>query len=387
MRLSNRIESLPPYLFAQISKIIAKKKEEGVDVISLGIGDPDLPTPQRIINKLVDAANIPANHRYPESEGLPEFRQAVASYYKDRHNVELNFEDEVTSLIGSKEAIINFSLCVINPGDYALVTDPGYPVYEIGTMLAGGESYKLPLTAEQDWLPDLDCIPDDILAKSKILWVNYPNNPTGAIANDDFYEKVIAWGIKHDIIIAHDLAYSEVTFDGYTAPSILEYSNAKDICIELNSLSKSYNMTGWRIAMAVGNKDLVHALRTIKSNIDSGAPQAIQEMAIEALTGPRDDIVEHNKIYQLRRDKVVASLEQLGLTVNNPKASLYVWAKIPSNEESSATFVSKIIDETGVVLTPGNGYGEYGEGYIRVSLTTPDDQLDEALQRLNDYIK
>tara|TARA_B100001996_G_C18630603_1_gene581611 strand:+ start:39 stop:1202 length:1164 start_codon:yes stop_codon:yes gene_type:complete len=386
MRLSNRIESLPPYLFAQISKIIAKKKEEGVDVISLGIGDPDLPTPQRIINKLVDAANIPANHRYPESEGLPEFRQAVASYYKNRHNVELNFEDEVTSLIGSKEAIINFSLCVINPGDYALVTDPGYPVYEIGTMLAGGESYKLPLTAEQDWLPDLDSIPDDILAKSKILWVNYPNNPTGAIANDDFYEKVIAWGIKHDIIIAHDLAYSEVTFDGYTAPSILEYPNAKDICIELNSLSKSYNMTGWRIAMAVGNKDLVQALRTIKSNIDSGAPQAIQEMAIEALTGPRDDIVEHNKIYQLRRDKVVASLEQLGLTVNNPKASLYVWAKIPSNEESSATFVSKIIDETGVVLTPGNGYGEYGEGYIRVSLTTPDDQLDEALQRLNDYI-
>ena len=387
MRLSNRIESLPPYLFAQISKIIAKKKEEGVDVISLGIGDPDLPTPQRIINKLVDAANIPANHRYPESEGLPEFRQAVASYYKGRHNVELNFEDEVTSLIGSKEAIINFSLCVINPGDYALVTDPGYPVYEIGTMLAGGESYKLPLTAEQDWLPDLDSIPDDILTKSKILWVNYPNNPTGAIANDDFYEKVIAWGIKHDIIIAHDLAYSEVTFDGYTAPSILEYPNAKDICIELNSLSKSYNMTGWRIAMAVGNKDLVQALRTIKSNIDSGAPQAIQEMAIEALTGPREDIVEHNKVYQLRRDKVVASLEHLGLTVNNPKASLYVWAKIPNNEESSATFVSKIIDETGVVLTPGNGYGEYGEGYIRVSLTTPDDQLDEALQRLNDYIK
>ena len=386
MRLSNRIESLPPYLFAQISKIIAKKKEEGVDVISLGIGDPDLPTPQRIINKLVDAANIPANHRYPESEGLPEFRQAVASYYKSRHNVELNFEDEVTSLIGSKEAIINFSLCVINPGDYALVTDPGYPVYEIGTMLAGGESYKLPLTAEQDWLPDLDSIPDDILTKSKILWVNYPNNPTGAIANDDFYKKVIAWGIKHDIIIAHDLAYSEVTFDGYAAPSILEYPNAKDICIELNSLSKSYNMTGWRIAMAVGNKDLVQALRTIKSNIDSGAPQAIQEMAIEALTGPRDDIVEHNKIYQLRRDKVVTSLEQLGLIVNNPKASLYVWAKIPSNEESSATFVSKIIDETGVVLTPGNGYGEYGEGYIRVSLTTPDDQLDEALQRLNDYI-
>lgn len=386
MRLSNRIESLPPYLFAQISKIIAKKKEEGVDVISLGIGDPDLPTPQRIINKLTDAANVPANHRYPESEGLPEFRRAVASYYKTRHNVELNFEDEVTSLIGSKEAIINFSLCVINPGDYALVTDPGYPVYEIGTMLAGGESYKLPLTAEQDWLPDLDSIPDNILTKSKILWINYPNNPTGAIANANFYNKVIAWGIKHDIIIAHDLAYSEVTFDGYTAPSILEYPNAKDICIELNSLSKSYNMTGWRIAMAVGNKDLVQALRTIKSNIDSGAPQAIQEMAIEALTGPRDDIDEHNRIYQLRRDKVVASLEQLGLIVNNPKASLYVWAKIPGNEESSSAFVSKIIDETGVVLTPGNGYGAYGEGYIRVSLTTPDEQLDEALQRLNDYI-
>ena len=387
MRLSDRIESLPPYLFAQISKIITKKKEEGIDVISLGIGDPDLPTPQRIINKLTDAANIPANHRYPESEGLPEFRQAVASYYKTRHNVELNFEDEVTSLIGSKEAIINFSLCVINPGDYALVTDPGYPVYEIGTMLAGGKSYKLPLTAEQDWLPNLDNIPDDVIAKSKILWINYPNNPTGAIANDDFYKKVIAWGIKNDIIIAHDLAYSEVTYDDYVAPSILEYPNAREICIELNSLSKSYNMTGWRIAMAVGNKDLVQALRTIKSNIDSGAPQAIQEMAIEALTGPRDDIINHNKIYEVRRDKVVASLKKLGLTVHNPKASLYVWAKIPDNEESSASFVSKIIDATGVVLTPGNGYGEHGEGYIRVSLTTPDDQLDKALQRLNDYIK
>jgi LL-diaminopimelate aminotransferase len=387
MRLSDRIESLPPYLFAQISKIISKKKEEGIDVISLGIGDPDLPTPQRIINKLTDAANISANHRYPESEGLPEFRQAVASYYNKRHNVELNFEDEVTSLIGSKEAIINFSLCVINPGDYALVTDPGYPVYEIGTMLAGGESYKLPLTAEQNWLPNLNSIPDDILSKSKILWINYPNNPTGAIANDDFYNEVIAWGIKHDIIIAHDLAYSEVTYDGYKAPSILEYPNAKDICIELNSLSKSYNMTGWRIAMAVGNKDLVMALRTIKSNIDSGVPQAIQEMAIEALSGPRDDIDHHNNIYQIRRDKVVTALEQLGLTVHNPKASLYVWAKIPENEESSAKFVSKIIDETGVVLTPGNGYGEYGEGYIRVSLTTPDQQLDTALKRLNDYIK
>tara|TARA_Y100001970_G_scaffold177878_1_gene216747 strand:+ start:9075 stop:10238 length:1164 start_codon:yes stop_codon:yes gene_type:complete len=387
MRLSDRIESLPPYLFAQISKIIAKKKEEGIDVISLGIGDPDLPTPTHIIDRLVKAANNPVNHRYPESEGLPEFRQAVALYYKNRHNVELDFEDEVTSLIGSKEAIINFSLCVINPGDYALVTDPGYPVYEIGTMLAGGESYKLPLTAEQDWLPDLDSIPNDILTKSKILWINYPNNPTGAIANDDFYNKVIAWGIKNDIIIAHDLAYSEVTYDNYSAPSILEYPNAKDICIELNSLSKSYNMTGWRIAMAVGNKELVQALRTIKSNIDSGAPQAIQEMAIEALTGPRDDIIEHNRIYQQRRDKVVASLEKIGLTVHNPKASLYVWARIPSNEESSAAFVTKIIDETGVVLTPGNGYGEHGEGYIRVSLTTPDDLLDAALLRLNDYIQ
>ncbi|MDG1989654.1 MAG: LL-diaminopimelate aminotransferase [Dehalococcoidia bacterium] len=387
MHLSDRIESLPPYLFAQISKIIAKKKEEGVDVISLGIGDPDIPTPQHIINKLIDSAKNPINHRYPESEGLPEFRQAVASYYKDRHNVELNFEEEVTSLIGSKEAIINFSLCVINPGDYALVTDPGYPVYEIGTMLAGGQSYKLPLTAENDWLPDLDSIPDDIIAKSKILWINYPNNPIGAIANDDFYNKVIEWGIQHEIIIAHDLAYSEVTYDGYIAPSILEYPNAREICIELNSLSKSFNMTGWRIAMAVGNKELVQALRTIKSNIDSGAPQAIQEMAIEALTGTRDDIVEHNKIYQLRRDKVVHSLENLGLTVHKPKASLYVWAKIPDGEESSSAFVSKIIDETGVVLTPGNGYGEHGEGYIRVSLTTPDDQLDDALNRLNDYIK
>ena len=387
MHLSDRIESLPPYLFAQISKTIANKKKEGMDVISLGIGDPDIPTPEHIIDKLIDASKKPVNHRYPESEGLPEFRQAVASYYKKRHNVELNFEDEITSLIGSKEAIINFSLCVINPGDYALVTDPGYPVYEIGTMLAGGKSYKLPLTAEQDWLPDLDNIPADVLAKSKILWINYPNNPTGAIGNDDFYMNVIDWGIKNEIIIAHDLAYSEVTYDGYVAPSILEYPNAREICIELNSLSKSYNMTGWRIAMAVGNKELVQALRTIKSNIDSGVPQAIQEMAIEALNNPKDSIIDHNRIYQLRRDKVVASLQDLGLVVTTPKASLYVWAKIPDGEESSSAFVSKIIDATGVVLTPGNGYGEFGEGYIRVSLTTPDDQLDVALNRLNDYIK
>ena len=387
MRLSNRVESLPPYLFAQISKTIAKKKAEGMDVISLGIGDPDIPTPNHIIDKLINAAKKPVNHRYPESEGLPEFRKAVAIYYKNRHNVELNFDDEVTTLIGSKEAIINFSLCVINPGDYALVTDPGYPVYEIGTMLAGGKSYKLPLTVEQNWLPNLDIIPDNILAKSKILWINYPNNPTGAIGNDAFYNKVINWGIKNDIIIAHDLAYSETTYDGYIAPSILEYPNAKEICIEFNSLSKSYNMTGWRIAMAVGNKQLVQALRTIKSNIDSGAPQAIQEMAIEALSSPRDLIDSRNKVYQSRRDKVVHSLQSLGLTVITPKASLYVWAKIPDGEESSSAFVSKIINATGVVLTPGNGYGESGEGYIRVSLTTPDNQLDEALKRLNEYIK
>ena len=387
MRLSNRVESLPPYLFAQISKTIAKKKAEGMDVISLGIGDPDIPTPNHIIDKLINAAKKPVNHRYPESEGLPEFRKAVAIYYKNRHNVELNFDDEVTTLIGSKEAIINFSLCVINPGDYALVTDPGYPVYEIGTMLAGGKSYKLPLTVEQNWLPNLDIIPDNILAKSKILWINYPNNPTGAIGNDAFYNKVINWGIKNNIIIAHDLAYSETTYDGYIAPSILEYPNAKEICIEFNSLSKSYNMTGWRIAMAVGNKQLVQALRTIKSNIDSGAPQAIQEMAIEALSSPRDLIDSRNKVYQSRRDKVVHSLQSLGLTVITPKASLYVWAKIPDGEESSSAFVSKIINATGVVLTPGNGYGESGEGYIRVSLTTPDNQLDEALKRLNEYIK
>ena len=387
MRLSNRVESLPPYLFAQISKTIAKKKAEGMDVISLGIGDPDIPTPNHIIDKLINAAKKPVNHRYPESEGLPEFRKAVAIYYKNRHNVELNFDDEVTTLIGSKEAIINFSLCVINPGDYALVTDPGYPVYEIGTMLAGGKSYKLPLTVEQNWLPNLDIIPDNILAKSKILWINYPNNPTGAIGNDAFYNKVINWGIKNNIIIAHDLAYSEITYDGYIAPSILEYPNAKEICIEFNSLSKSYNMTGWRIAMAVGNKQLVQALRTIKSNIDSGAPQAIQEMAIEALSSPRDLIDSRNKVYQSRRDKVVHSLQSLGLTVITPKASLYVWAKIPDGEESSSAFVSKIINATGVVLTPGNGYGESGEGYIRVSLTTPDNQLDEALKRLNEYIK
>ncbi|MGE0135546.1 MAG: LL-diaminopimelate aminotransferase [Dehalococcoidia bacterium] len=387
MKLARRVEQLPPYLFARISELIAAKRAAGVDVISFGIGDPDLPTPDYILDSLKRAADVPVNHRYPETEGLPEFRQAVARWYERRHGVQLDPEREVVSLIGSKEGIGHLPLCLVDPGDVVLITDPGYPVYEIGTMFCGGESVKVPLREEDGWLPRFEDIPADIAGRAKIIWLNYPNNPTGAVADLAFYEQAVAWAKAHDVVIAHDLAYSEVTYDGYVAPSILEVDGARDVAIEFNSLSKSFNMTGWRIGMAVGNATLVDALRRVKSNLDSGVPQAVQQMAITALDGPPDAITSHNDTYRRRRDRAVEVLRQLGLRVDPPKASLYVWARLPEGERSSADYAGRLIDATGVVVTPGVSYGAAGEGYIRLSLTLPDDRVEEGLRRLSAFAR
>lgn len=387
MHLAQRVQQLPPYLFAAISRMIEAKRAEGIDVISLGIGDPDLPTPEHILASLNEAAMDPANHRYPESEGLPELREAMARWYRTRHGVELDPASEVVVLIGSKEGIGHLPLCLIDPGDVSLITDPGYPVYEIATMFAGGESVRIPLREEDGWLPRLEDIDPAVAERARILWLNYPNNPTGAIADLAFFERAVAWAREHDVVIAHDLAYADVTYDGYVAPSILEVDGARDVAIEFNSLSKTFNMTGWRAAMAVGNAEVIDALTRVKSNLDSGLPQAIQQMAITALDDPRDSITSHNAIYQRRRDRAVEVLQQLGLRVESPKASLYVWAKLPADEPSSGDYAARLVNETGVVLTPGASYGEAGEGYVRLSLTIADDRLEEALNRLSRFAR
>jgi len=381
MRFANRIEQLPPYLFAQISKKVAAKKAEGIDVISFGIGDPDLPTPPAIVDVLCAAAREPANHRYPETEGLPDFRRAVARWYDRRFGLALDPDSEVLSLIGSKEGIGHVALCFIAPGDVALVPDPSYPVYEIGTMFAGGTSYRLPLVEERGFLPDLDAVPEDVARRAKVLWLNYPNNPTGAVADLDFFERAVAFAKRHDIAVCHDGPYSEVAYDGYRPVSFLQAKGAMDVGIEFHSLSKSYNMTGWRIGMAVGNAKIIDALMRVKSNLDSGVAQAVQRMAIAALEGPQDAIDEHNAIYQRRRDRVVEALRGLGLRVTPPRASLYVWARVPDGM-TSADFAERLLDEAAVIVTPGNGYGACGEGYVRLSLTLPDDRVDEGLRRI-----
>ena len=385
MRLSGRVERLPPYLFARISQLIAEKRAQGVDVISFGIGDPDLPTPPHILEALKRAADDPANHRYPETEGLPELRAAMAGWYRRRHGVELDPAREVLSLIGSKEGIGHLALCVADPGDVVLVTDPGYPVYEVGAMFAGAEVVRLPLREEDGWLPRLDEVPADVADRARLLWLNYPNNPTGAIADEAFFARAIEWARTHDVWLAHDLAYADVTFDGYVAPSILEVDGAREVAIEFNSLSKSFNMTGWRVAMAVGNRTLVDALTRVKSNLDSGIPQAIQQMAIAALDGPLGEIERHNAKYAHRRDRVIEVLRALGLRVDPPSASLYVWARLPEGERSSAAYAERLLDATGVVVTPGISYGEAGEGYIRLSLTLPDARVEEGLTRLSTF--
>ncbi|MFC2001853.1 LL-diaminopimelate aminotransferase [Chloroflexota bacterium] len=381
MRLSKRIEKLPPYLFVGISKKIAEKKAKGEEVISFAIGDPDIPTPSHIIDRLCQAAKDPANHRYPETEGLPELRRAIAGWYERRFGVSLDTNKEVLPLIGSKEGIAHIAQCFIDPEDIALIPDPGYPVYPVSIMLAGGRPYYLPLKEQNNFLPNFDTVPDNILEKTKLLWINYPNNPTAAVADIDFFNKVVKFAQQHDIVVCHDGPYSDVTFDGYQPVSFMQAEGAKEVGVEFHSCSKTYNMTGWRIGMAVGNATMIDALSRLKSNLDSGIPQAIQYAAIEALTGSQDCIQEHNDIYQRRRDLVVEMLNNIGLEARVPKASLYVWAKVPEGY-TSVDFTADLLEQVGVAVTPGIGYGQNGEGYVRLSLTIADVALVKGLSRL-----
>ncbi|MBI4180409.1 MAG: LL-diaminopimelate aminotransferase [Chloroflexi bacterium] len=381
MRLAQRIEKLPPYLFVGITRKIAEKRAKGEDVITFAIGDPDIPTPPHIIDRLCQAAKDPVNHRYPESEGLPELRQAIAEWYQKRFGVSLDPNKEVLPLLGAKEGIAHIAFCFIDPGDIALVPDPAYPVYAIGTLLAGGESYYLPLTAENNFLPDFNRIPEDITQRARLLWLNYPNNPTGAVAELDFFERTVEFARQHNLPVCHDAPYSEVAFDGYQPVSFLQADGAKEVGVEFHSLSKSFNMPGWRIGMAVGNAAMINALKTLKSNVDSGIPQAIQYAAIEALGGPQDCIQEHNAIYQRRRDLVVETLNKLGFEAKTPKASLYVWAKVPKGY-NSVDLATDLLEQVNVVVIPGIGYGPSGEGYVRLSLTIPDASLVKGLSRL-----
>jgi LL-diaminopimelate aminotransferase len=384
MKLAKRLDRLPPYLFVEINRKIAELEAKGKDIVDFGIGDPDLPTPAHIIERMCGAAHDPANHRYPETDGLPELRQAIAEWYERRFGIALNPAKEVLPLVGSKEGIGHVAVCFIEPGDLALVPDPGYPPFSLGTILAGGEPYFMPLKEENDFLPDFETIPDGVADRAKLMWLNYPNNPTGAIAAPEFFEKAVHFARQHGLAICHDAPYTEVAFDGYKAPSFMETTGAKEVGVEFHSLSKTYHMTGWRIGMMVGNADMVNALFRVKSNLDSGVPQAIQYAAVEALRGSQEHIAKHNAIFQRRRDRLVKVLNEIGLKARMPRATFYVWAKI-SQGYTSMDFAKRLLDEVGVAVTPGSGYGKGGEGYIRFSLTISDDRLEEGVSRLSSW--
>ena len=381
--LADRLSTLPPYLFAAIDKAKAEVAAQGMDIISLGIGDPDLPTPDFIIDALHEGAKKPVNHQYPSYVGMLSYRQAVADWYKERFNVDLDAETEVVSLIGSKEGIAHFPLAYINPGDVALVATPNYPVYGIATSFAGGEVEYLPLLEENDFLVDLDAVSDDSWAKAKMIFVCYPNNPTAATATKEFYDRLIEKAKEFDVIVVSDAAYTEIYYDPANKPiSILECKGAKDVCIEFHSLSKTYNMTGWRVGMAVGNADLIAGLGKIKENVDSGIFQAVQEAGIAALKEGEPYAEKFRAIYKERRDVVSAALTKVGIKHKVPDAAFYMWCNTPEGHTSSE-FVTNVLKQTGVVLTPGQGFGTPGEGYFRISLTVSNDLLEEAVSRIS----
>ncbi|MDI3279950.1 MAG: LL-diaminopimelate aminotransferase [Bacillota bacterium] len=380
MKTAKRIENLPPYLFAEIDRQIAEARQKGVDVISLGIGDPDRPTPDHVVERLCKEAHNPVHHRYPSYEGLLEFRAAVAGWYERRFGVHLDPRTEVVTLIGSKEGIAHISWCYVDPGDVNLVPDPGYPVYHTGTILAGGEVYRLPLRPERGFLPDLSAVPSEVARRAKLLFLNYPNNPTGAVATLQFFADVVAFARQYDLLVCHDAAYSEIGFDGYRAPSFLQVPGAKEVGIEFHSLSKTYNMTGWRLGWAAGQAEAIEALGRVKTNIDSGVFQAIQLAGVEALTGSQEHVQAMCNLYQERRDAVIGALRELGWPVTPPQAGIYVWAPVPAGY-TSVSFAARVLEECGVVVTPGVGYGEGGEGFFRISLCVPKERIEEAFRR------
>jgi len=385
IELARRVKNLPPYLFAAIDKMKQEAVGKGVDLIDLSIGDPDIPTPKHIVQRMKKAVENPAHHRYPSYEGLISFRQAVAAWYKRRFRVSLDPKTEVLSLIGSKEGIGHIPLAFINPGDVVLVPSPGYPVYPVATLFAGGKSHILPLTEKNGFLPDLKAVPKDVLRKAKLMFINYPNNPTSATAGKDFYRDVVEFAAKNDIIVCHDAAYSEIYYDNKKPLSFLQIPGAKDVGIEFHSLSKTYNMTGWRIGFAAGNARVLSGLGKIKTNLDSGIFQAVQEAGIEALNTKDSVLKKIRDTYQERRDILYSGLKGLGFELEKPKASFYLWTKTPKGFTSS-DFVSHVLNNAGVLITPGNGFGAPGEGYVRFALTVPAKRIREAVARIRKII-
>jgi LL-diaminopimelate aminotransferase len=382
MKTSARLDRLPPYLFAELERKIAEKKAAGVDVISLGIGDPDTPTPTLVVDALAEAAADPGTHQYPSNRGRGELREAVAAFYARRFGVTLDPETEIVPALGAKECVFNLNLAFLDPGSVALAADPGYPVYTGGPLIAGAESVLMPLVPELGFVPDLDAIPADALEQARLMYLNYPNNPTGAVAPEGFFERVVELARRHDVLVVHDASYTETTFDGYVAPSFLETPGAKDVAVEIFSLSKGYNMTGWRTAAIVGNAEAVAAYWKLKTNIDSGMFEAVQLAAVEALSPAGDAVArEMSEVYARRRDLVVEALRTIGVDVRSPKGTIYVWAPVPEGH-TSASYCELVLEESGVVVSPGGAYGPNGEGFFRISLTVPDERLREAMERL-----
>jgi LL-diaminopimelate aminotransferase len=378
---AKRLGLIPPYLFAEIDRKVQEKKRAGVDVISLGIGDPDLPTPKRIVSVLQESAADPANHRYPSYFGLAELRAAIAHWYRDRFAVTLDPDSEVLPTLGSKDGISHVPLALVDPGDVVLAPDPGYTVYVTGALMAAGEPYVMPLTAKNNWLPDLDAIPPPVAERARLMWLNYPNNPTAAVADREFLERAVQFCIRHGIVLCHDAPYSEIAFGGYRPLSLFEIDGAKEVGLEFHSLSKTYNMTGWRIGWVCGRADLVRLIGQLKTNIDSGIFQAVQWAGIEALNGGEDETRAACEVYERRHRLVADTLNSLGWSIKPPRATFYVWAPVPPGYDSIG-FAGHVLDEVGVNITPGVGFGAHGEGYFRLSVTAPDARLEEAMSRL-----
>jgi LL-diaminopimelate aminotransferase len=383
MKPSKRLERIPPYLFAELERKVAAKREAGVDVISLGIGDPDHPTPALIVEAMQEAVSERETHRYPSNRGRADFREAVGDFYERRFDVRLDRESEVMPVLGAKECIFNLNLAFLDPGDVALAADPGYPVYTGGPLIVGAEPVLMPLDPERGFVPDLGAIDAGALERARLMYLNYPNNPTGAVVPEGFFEDVVAFARVHDVLVVHDNAYSEITFDGYRAPSFLQTPGAGEVGVEVFSLSKGYNMTGWRCGAIVGNAEAISEYWRLKSNVDSGLFEAVQLAGITALSPDGDgEVAEMCGTYQRRRDAVVAALRDAGVDVKAPRATIYVWAPIPEGYPSSAAYCEHVLEETGVVISPGGAYGPHGEGWFRISLTTPDARLKEAVERL-----
>ncbi len=382
MQPAHRIASIPPYFFARLGKTIAELRAQGVDVIRMDMGSPDMPPAPHIIEALVQTARRPDSHGYTPFGGTPEYRRAVATYYRARFGVELDPDTEVVGLIGSKEGIFHLTQAFVNPGDVVLAPDPGYPTYRTTANIAGGEIVSLPLRPENGFLPDLGSLPEETLRRTRLLWLNYPNNPTGATADLDFFRQAVEIARRYDILVCHDAPYLEISFDGYRPPSLLQVEGAKEVAVELNSLSKTYNMAGWRLGMAVGNAETLRALYTLKSQVDSSHFRAVLEAGAVALTGDQAWLEARNAVYQERRDLVLEGFRAVGMAAEEPRAAMYVWAALPAGETSSLEFTQRMLREIGVSVTPGVAFGERGEGFVRVSLGTPTDRVREAMDRL-----